>query len=272
MSDILYMIYYIIAYTLGTISISFYYVYYTKSRRKVFLNIAIFNFNYQLIIIMAIMYSVTKMSVLIKLNDILCYFLSFTLLHFIFSVIKTKYNRVIKILFFIYILILSIITLFFTRVENIIYSTLALVMILSVLVSVESFKRPKGKIGGLINILFIPIIFFFDFFPQINPLAAYYKLHIKSNSILFILFNITLIVALKKEFWNKVRDYNKIKNDYNLTNREIDVFKLLLTGRSYKKIGDDLNISLSTVKTHSTRIYNKTACSNKVELIDLIDN
>jgi DNA-binding CsgD family transcriptional regulator len=51
-----------------------------------------------------------------------------------------------------------------------------------------------------------------------------------------------------------------------LSNREMEIAKLLLTGKSYREIGEMLFIAPSTVKTHVLRIYEKAGVKNKMEL------
>ena len=57
---------------------------------------------------------------------------------------------------------------------------------------------------------------------------------------------------------------------YKITPRELEVLKLLIKGKSYKDIGVELFISMSTVKTHVINIYQKLNVKNKVELSNLI--
>lgn len=45
--------------------------------------------------------------------------------------------------------------------------------------------------------------------------------------------------------------------DYNLSAREKDVLQLLVKGKSYKMIADELNVSYETVHSHIRRIYQK---------------
>jgi DNA-binding CsgD family transcriptional regulator len=51
-----------------------------------------------------------------------------------------------------------------------------------------------------------------------------------------------------------------------LSNREMEIAKLLLTGKSYREIGEELFIAPSTVKTHVLRIYEKAGVKNKMQL------
>lgn len=52
-----------------------------------------------------------------------------------------------------------------------------------------------------------------------------------------------------------------------LTEREEQVLKLLLKGKSYKKISRVLCISIATVEKHIGNIYKKNGVNNRVELI-----
>lgn len=56
---------------------------------------------------------------------------------------------------------------------------------------------------------------------------------------------------------------------YNFSDREYEVVLKLIQGKSYKEIGQELFISLATVKTHTNRIYRKTSMKNKSELMNL---
>ena len=56
---------------------------------------------------------------------------------------------------------------------------------------------------------------------------------------------------------------------YNLTKRETDVFKGMLTEKSYEEIAEDLGITLKTVKTHIGNIFLKTLTNSRSELISL---
>jgi len=60
-------------------------------------------------------------------------------------------------------------------------------------------------------------------------------------------------------------------NRYRLTSREIDIIRLLVTGKPYKLIGDNLHISDKTVAKHISNIFSKVGVSNKLELINKLD-
>ncbi len=56
------------------------------------------------------------------------------------------------------------------------------------------------------------------------------------------------------------------KNRFQLSKREMDILKFVVSGISYKEISDKLFISRLTVHTHVKNIYRKIGIRNKVEL------
>lgn len=65
-------------------------------------------------------------------------------------------------------------------------------------------------------------------------------------------------------YFNQVRNPQK---DYNLTKRENEILYELVNGLSYKKISDNLFISLNTVRSHIKNIYQKLHVKSKSEAI-----
>lgn len=59
-------------------------------------------------------------------------------------------------------------------------------------------------------------------------------------------------------------------SELGITQREHEVMRLLITGRTYKEIAAELFISLPTVKTHVSSIYSKANVRNRLELSNLI--
>jgi len=53
------------------------------------------------------------------------------------------------------------------------------------------------------------------------------------------------------------------KGEYGLTDREKDILKLLVDGRTKKKIADELFISFHTVNTHLKNIYSKLQVNSR---------
>lgn len=55
-----------------------------------------------------------------------------------------------------------------------------------------------------------------------------------------------------------------------LTEREREITMLLLRGRTYKMIANELNLSENTIKTHIKNIYSKYSVQSKTELVTLL--
>jgi DNA-binding NarL/FixJ family response regulator len=50
-----------------------------------------------------------------------------------------------------------------------------------------------------------------------------------------------------------------------LTNRELEILRLLSSGKTNKQIADKLFISTNTVAVHVARVLGKTRCANRTE-------
>ncbi len=57
------------------------------------------------------------------------------------------------------------------------------------------------------------------------------------------------------------------KSEVELTQREIEVVKLICEGLLYKEVADKLNISVRTVETHKKNIFAKLEINNSIELV-----
>lgn len=57
-------------------------------------------------------------------------------------------------------------------------------------------------------------------------------------------------------------------SEYGLSNRQRDVFYLLIRDKTYQEMGEELGLSVGTVKFHAHGIYDKTDSKNRSELIE----
>ena len=74
----------------------------------------------------------------------------------------------------------------------------------------------------------------------------------------------TFINSIKN---NKARDEANKKIEKILTNREIEVLKLIVNGETNKQIADKLFISLRTAEKHKSNILNKLEMNSVVDLV-----
>ncbi len=68
-----------------------------------------------------------------------------------------------------------------------------------------------------------------------------------------------------------VHSINMLEQDYNLSQRETEVVKYIISGTKNSVIAETLGITLRTVKTHVTNIYNKLGIENRIQLINLFN-
>ena len=61
-----------------------------------------------------------------------------------------------------------------------------------------------------------------------------------------------------------------LARDYGISERELDVLRLVPSGNTYRRIGELLYISQNTVLVHVKAIFKKTGTHSKQELIDLL--
>lgn len=58
---------------------------------------------------------------------------------------------------------------------------------------------------------------------------------------------------------------------YGITAREVEIISLIIKGLPYKVIGHTLNISEKTLAKHVSNIFLKVSVTNKVELINKLE-
>jgi DNA-binding NarL/FixJ family response regulator len=67
------------------------------------------------------------------------------------------------------------------------------------------------------------------------------------------------------------RNFDVLRSSpYLLTEREVDIAKLVFEGGSYKEIARTLGISHRTVETHSVRARDKIGARTKTEMVRMI--
>lgn len=59
---------------------------------------------------------------------------------------------------------------------------------------------------------------------------------------------------------------NSLQDRYGLTDRELDVLEMLISGASNKEIARRIDMGIATLKTHLNHIYRKTSVQSRTEL------
>ncbi len=103
-----------------------------------------------------------------------------------------------------------------------------------------------------------------------NEINNYYFIALKKKQTISItvnvIFGIIILILIYIIFTINSKKRSIILEE--LSNQEIKIKEYMLSGKSNKEIADELFISLNTVKTHITNIYNKLNVSNRKELIN----
>ena len=130
------------------------------------------------------------------------------------------------------------------------------------------------KIVAVICLTILPFSIAIDAFSDKIPFISDLNLRIGFTIPLFFIFITTnkLLDDIKRlslfKSDNILKDQNL--NNYAFTNRELEVVKLLIKGATYRQVGEQLFISIPTVKTHVSNIYKKAQVNNKIELVNLL--
>ncbi|GMR25364.1 MAG: response regulator transcription factor [Ignavibacteria bacterium] len=73
--------------------------------------------------------------------------------------------------------------------------------------------------------------------------------------------------SIARKVLNYFNKNNKIKTEYNLSKREKEILGELVKGYTYKKISENLFISLDTVRSHIKNIYVKLHVNSKSQAV-----
>jgi DNA-binding CsgD family transcriptional regulator len=103
-----------------------------------------------------------------------------------------------------------------------------------------------------------------------TTIIGYVGMYVKCNGDFY---GFVSFIECMAAFISLIIDNNTHSNKPNdailkkLSARECEVFKLIVEGKKNREIGERLNISLSTVNTHTQNILYKMETSSKMELI-----
>lgn len=125
-----------------------------------------------------------------------------------------------------------------------------------------------------IAIAFLPIFVFFFL-----DLFFLKEMTFKTTYISYTIFSIEIYLFVSRNYFRKYEldpsniDYTIKLNSFGdvVTKREQEILILLIQGKTNKEIGDELCISVNTVKTHIKNIYFKMDVTNRIQLIQKIN-
>lgn len=98
-----------------------------------------------------------------------------------------------------------------------------------------------------------------------------FELYVSLAAITFLVFGFYLGSQRisKKSRKKGTKVIAKKTNDFSLSSREEDVLELMIQGLSNQEIADSLHVSLPTVKTHISNLYQKIGVNRRVQAVQL---
>jgi DNA-binding CsgD family transcriptional regulator len=137
----------------------------------------------------------------------------------------------------------------------------------------EDLKRIPLSVR-LVILLMQPValvLFYIPVSSLLKQLDAGYNNFLFLGSFFLILLVLSLIIL--RLFVKLVSGYKGVSSgfieEHGLTEREVEIIKSVLEGKSNREIADLLYIAVPTVKTHLQTIYQKTGVSNRYALMAL---
>jgi DNA-binding CsgD family transcriptional regulator len=137
--------------------------------------------------------------------------------------------------------------------------------------------RVSRLLNGIILAAFIPFFFVIDMFlVERFSFLSEFSMGSVMVPLYYIIFSCLCIIT---DFGHLVKlpltagagiKREDMPDDFGLSVREFEVLQLILSGKSYQSIADELYISKSTVKTHVARIYQKCNVNSKMQLANKI--
>lgn len=294
MSNI-FLIYYFIILVIGLVLLGMLIFIFIQNKKKTLMFYIFFSSSFTLTSLTVVIFEymilhVNNISMIIQFHFLfylICFFLyfsyNFSLLLFIHTFFNVKFYKIKNIVAFIFSILTFLLYIIFARItiedNNVRFIQLVprnpgnilllLSLIYVLIVSVISFIKTNDKLKKSISIWFV-FLLVWSVFGILNDYHIVQFLSVKLLPILNILLNIVFLFFFTKKHLVEIATFEeKIFDKYNISIREKDVLRLLLIGKSYKDISDELFISLSTVKTHINNIYKKTKVSNRYELLEL---
>ena len=128
-------------------------------------------------------------------------------------------------------------------------------------------KRSIWAFGGLLGVLFV-ILQLVEYKYVVRDIST--SLLIGILAVIFLGLGIWLGLTLGKNKKSESADPNMIKvrlEQLNISPREYDVLGLMAKGCSNQEIANQLFISLSTVKTHTSNLYAKLDVKRRTQAI-----
>lgn len=194
---------------------------------------------------------------------------------------KILSKRIIYVLTIIFLIIASFFTLISGNLAdsmplalNVIYPACSLLAFIHTVIILFYYKKITSEHQNRLvkNFIFAFILQFAFTFIDIF-LMNQYDVSFKFTHLSYLIFALLSFYYIFSLYFNQHIEkddeefnFDKQVSKYDLSEREIDVLKLLLKGHSNFEIAGELYISVNTVKTHIKNIYKKTEVKNRMLL------
>jgi DNA-binding CsgD family transcriptional regulator len=134
-------------------------------------------------------------------------------------------------------------------------------------------KRDMKNIAmGLLMLVFFQNAFLLDYQDNIYVALGFILLFFIGGSFIPVYIqyqsDLSVLHPLKEE---KIT-FDLLCIKFDISPREKEIMREICTGLSNQQIADKLFISLQTVKDHTSRIYYKTNCTGRAQLIAMVNN
>ncbi|MBN2435749.1 MAG: helix-turn-helix transcriptional regulator [Spirochaetes bacterium] len=141
----------------------------------------------------------------------------------------------------------------------------------------EQLFRRKLIVFAIFLCLLTCMLTSIDFIPYFLSASTRHSFIVKgfmfSNLHIFLLYSLTIYAGLpyilKEPISHREMNFQQILNRYSITSREQEILEKIVQGYSNIQISAELNISLSTVKSHIYNMFQKTSSENRIELINV---
>ncbi len=153
------------------------------------------------------------------------------------------------------------------------YLFATLVVFYIVLIILVNYRKIEGRRVKVLCLTLIIIAF--STIPLLVLAMVFPSMGTLSLSILglafFIAFLVFLFLAVNVSD-EKVKKDTELENarKYGITNRELEVVKLIKQGLTNKEIASALSISVNTVNNHVANLFSKTATRSRIDLLNLL--
>lgn len=207
------------------------------------------------------------------------------LIHLIFGLkISDKKKKIIISIFTVQFIGIAIYSLFNTPIlyKILLRASIIFVIIYEIYIGLKNYKHVVNKdlkntikLFILITIVFLPFMTIESYKPYIQLISNVELLKIISFPCYFLSINVLNIFFVLNYFnkpsyteHNKLTDHFKAK--YDITEKQSEIIELILSGKTYKQIAEELFISPKTVDNHIQNIYKKLNVKSKIQLSNFI--